>query len=248
MSHQPRGKRRQLTRQQRRILQHPQAAAAIRERKSAMPWRRACATVRQLVDAGELLPGCARVMDAMARCHEDHGAGVRDLELLIGYGLAGDKRRVEARKKARGELPRFDGIAEEAGITRRYAMTCVAMLVARGLLKRWFGGPNRDYRKNAKDILQRPNAAGDRRLCLQGIGGSGWANAYTVDGIEDPPPDEPPRPPEPPSPAPREPSHLGRAREQLQRIRDNLERDRVARQRRRLADEERVRVGQSRGP
>lgn len=196
--------------------------------------------MRQLVDAVELPPGCHRVVEAMARCHEEHGAGVGDRELMIGYGLRGDPRRVEARVRARGERPVFDGIAEEAQLSRRYTIHCVALLIAAGVLRRWFGGPNPDYRKNVREHLQRANAAGERREHVQGIGGAGWANAYTVEGIADPlPPDDPPRPPGPrPAPVQPAPEHaLARIRE----MRDGLERDRVERQRRRLAEQEEAR-------
>jgi hypothetical protein len=196
--------------------------------------------VRQLVDAFKLPPGCHRVVEAMARCHEEHGSGVSDKELMIGYGLRGDPERIAARTRARGEPPVFDGIAEEARLSRRYTICCVALLVAAGVVRRWWGGPHADPRENARDHLQRANKAGERREHVQGIGGAGWANAYTVDGISDPlPPDDPPPPSAPPSPPIQPvPEH---ARKSIRAMRDGLERDRVERQRRRLAEEEEAR-------
>lgn len=160
---------------------------------------------------------------------------------MIGYGLRGDPKRLEARQRARGEAPRFDGIAEEAKLSRRYAIHCVQLIVNHpsSPFRKWFGGPDPDYRKNVRDDhLQRANKAGERRVHTQGVGGAGWANAYTVEGIPDPlPPDDPPpRPTEPPStPAPTEPPAGWR------RVRDAHERDRLERQRRRLADQEEAR-------
>jgi len=241
--------RTRYSRQQRRKLRHPKVVQAIRERKAALPWHRARAAVAAMVDRGDLPQGCGRVVDAMARCHEEHGSKVRDLELLIGYGLRGDPRRLEARTRARGEPPRFDGIAEEAGLSRRYVIWCVALLVGLGVLRKWCGGPNTDYRRNVNpSVLQRPNGAGERRECQQAIGGSGWANAYTVEGIPDPvrddPPAEPPEQPRRPEPAP------AHAREHIARMRESLERDRLERQRRRLRQEEEQRTGAdpARGP
>jgi len=235
---------RRYTKKQRRSLRNAKAAKAVRERRAGLPFQRACARVRVMVEQGDLPPGCTRVIEAMARCHADHGAGVADRELLLGYGARGDAKRVEARARApHAEQPVFAGIAEEAQLSRRYVISCVARLVVGGILRKWFGGPKEDYRQNVQPVLQRPNGEGERQEVLQGIGGSGWANAYTVEGIEDPVPPDPPVPPGRGLPVASEPGpDYDRARAKIREINEGLERDRIERLRRRLATEP------SRGP
>lgn len=244
-----------LSRAQKRDLQRGSSVVEkIRERKAALPFHSARARVRSMVDAGDLPPGCDRVMEAMARCYDERGAGIKEkgLPLLIGYGLAGDAERLAARARSHVPPPVFIGIAEESGLSRRWAIYCVALIVSVGVLQRWYGGPKRDPRENVKSVLQRPTVAGrtedgrpiygERREHVHGIGGTGLANAYTVNGIPEPPVEPEPRPPEPPRgpqlPDDRNPDALRRIRE----ITEGLERDRVERQRRRLNEQA------SRGP
>lgn len=251
-----------LTRQQKRAYRNSPAAKAARERKAALPFQRACAQVRQLVDAGDLPPACGKVIEAMARCHAEHGKGVADRELLIGYGWRGDPARAEARTRSHAEPPVFEGIANEAGISRRWAIACVKLIAGVGILRRWFGGPNLDYRANVQPVAQRipPLAGGrrgertedgERREHVQGIGGAGWANAYTVEGIPDPVDDDPRPPPEDRGPAPgpdpdRNPNALQRVRQMVA----GLDQDAIERQRRRLKEQEERRLAgvEARGP
>jgi len=226
-----------LKRHERRKLRNSKAAQAARERKHSLPWQRFVVDVRQHVDRREAPPGCLRIAEAMARCHQDHGAPVRDQELLLGYGWLGDPERTEARKRSRAEPPVFEGIANEAQLSRRWAIACVQKLVALGRLRRWFGGPNEDYRQNAREgHLQRAHPkTGERHEYVQGVGGAGWANAYTVEGIPDPvPPEDDPPPPRPgPPPEPERPSERPAAWVSL---RQRHEAERLDKLRRRLAE------------
>lgn len=242
-----------LTRRQKRELERGTSVVErIRERKGALPFHRARAQVRELVATRDLPPGCDRVMEAMARCYDERGAGVKEagLPLLIGYGIEGDANRAAARARSHVPPPIFE-LSKEAGLSRRWVIHCIGLLASVGPLRRWFGGPHRDCRKNVQPVLQRPIVVGrttegkpvygERREHVHGIGGTGLANAYTVDGIPDPPFEPEPRPPEPPrgpEPADRNPNAPQRVRE----ITEGLERDRVERQRRRLSEEA------SRGP
>jgi hypothetical protein len=193
-------KRGPLTREQRRLLSRPRAAREARERKAELPFERARERVRQVGLPG----GCVRILDALAERHHDLGAGCRDRQVYIGYGNRGDARREQARPY-QGEQPALPALAEAIGMTRRHAIRCVSRLVSEGLLRRQLGGPPR---REQHEVLQRRNAAGERRPVLQGRGGAGYANGYWVEGI--PPPDPPPAealPPElPPAPSPEAPA------------------------------------------
>jgi hypothetical protein len=236
------------------------AVKAIRERRAVLPFRQFHKQTEELVDAGALPPGCRRITEALARCHEEHGQGVANRWLLIGLGNKGQKERVEARKRSHAEPPVHVGLAEEAGLSRRWTVHCLNLLQAIGLRK-WWGGPKRDPRDNHKRVLQRPTVVGrqpdgkpvygERREHRHGIGGSGLANGYTVEGIPDPPYDGP-RPPAPPEPDPEPPwaPPPPWAVERVRQITEGLARDGVERQRRRLREEEERRQRQeaTRGP
>jgi hypothetical protein len=189
------------TRKQQRAHRRSEAARAARERAAARPWQRALARTRALVDDGALPPACSHVVETMARCHLEHGKGVQQQWLLIGYGDRGDPRRIEGRRKSTAEPPVHLGIADETQLSRRWAITCVLLLVQAGIVKRWYGGPDTDPRLNTQPVTQRHPTTGEELERVQGLGGSGNANGYTVDGIPDPP--EKPRPG--PGPAPAEP-------------------------------------------
>lgn len=196
--------------------------------------------MRELVEGGILPAGCVRVLEALARCHLEHGSGVADRELLIGYGAHGDPSRVAARANSRAEPPVHLGIAEEAQLSRRWAIFCVLLLVQHDVVRRWYGGPHRDYAQNVQSVRHRHPRTGQTYEREHGIGGSGWANGYTVDGIPDP--ERPPEPEpelEPPPPPSDEVNSEGR--ERWQAIRRAHEEDRISRQRRRLG-------GDTRGP
>lgn len=226
------------------------AVKAIRERKAALPFQHARKPVQEAVDAGLLPPGCARVAEALARCHEEHGQGVAQQWLLIGYGASGQKERIQARKRSHAEPPVHLGLAEEAGLSRRWTIHCVKLIVAMGIVRKWFGGPKHDPRENGHDVQQRHRKCdGARTWHVHGIGGSGLANGYTVEGIPDPPYGGRPRPPDPePEPPPWEPPRpeaVAAVREMTQ----GLARDGVDRQRRRLQEQEARRLqGEPRGP
>lgn len=227
------------------------AVTAIRERRGALPFHQFRQHAEELVDAGALPPGCRHVARALARCHEEHGKGVQGRWLLIGLGNKGQKERVEARKRSHAEPPVHAGLAEEAGLSRRWTIHCLNLLLAVGLRK-WWGGPKRDPRENQQTVLQRRRKSdGQRSEHVQGIGGSGLANGWTVEGIPDPPYDGP-RPPVPPEPDPEPPwaPPPQWARDRVRQMTEELARHGVERQRRRLREEEERRQRQeaTRGP
>jgi hypothetical protein len=202
-------------RHHRRSQRNSKAAKAVRERKSALPWTRAVRRVQELVEAGQLPPGCSRVAEAMARCHGELGQGVAMQLLWIGYGNRGDPHRERARAAARAaghEGPVHEGIAEEASLSRRWAIACLRLLVQSGIVRRWYGGPHERFDDNvrARDQRDHPRTGRPRGEHLQGIGGTGNANGYTVEGIPDPQPPPGPRPaPADPGPQQDEPNSAG---------------------------------------
>ena len=216
------------TREQRRLLRRPRAALEARARKAELHWQRA----REAIRAAGLPGGCIRVVDQLAERHQELGKGCHDQPVYQGYGHRGDRRREASARQS--ELP---ALAEATGLTRRWTIACIALLVAAGMIRKLPGGRHPHGArwtdgslKNEQQVTHCHYLTGGTVERRQAVGGAGWANGYLVEGIPDPEPEPEPEPEPSPRPEPEPESRPERFREILR----EHEQDRLERQRARL--------------
>jgi len=207
-----------LNRAQYAMLRRPRAARAARERKYADPFEQARLRVAEL----GLPARCQRAIDALAERHHELGKGLREKPVIVAYGNAGDRWRLDAAARAReqGQPEPGPDLAGMMRCSRRTAQRAAADLEAAGEVIIGRG-------RGVVERRGRADRHGQHRMHTVGRGGAGWANAYYVRGIPQPAPTPPtsPPPPQTPEPDPEPPPRPQRWEE----VRAQFERDRVAR-------------------